>query len=132
MKRPPPTIAAVRGAISVPSDTPRHIRSCTARLLRALLDANRIVPDRIVSAVFTTTPDLESDYPAHAARELGWHDVPLLGAREIKPPGSLARVVRVLLTVRDPGAARLTPVYLDEAATLRPDLGGGAPRARSG
>jgi prephenate dehydrogenase len=126
-----PTIAAVRGAISVPTDTPKAIRVATARLLRALLDANRLTPDRIVSAVFTTTPDLESEYPAHAARELGWHDVPLLGAREIKPPGSLARVVRVLLTVRDPGALRLKPVYLDEAARLRPDLGEAATPRRS-
>jgi monofunctional chorismate mutase len=124
-----PTIAAVRGAISVPADTPRDIRHATARLLRALLEANRLTPDRIVSAVFTTTPDLESDYPAHAARELGWHDVPLLGAREIRPPGSLARVVRVLLTVRDPGALRLEPVYLDEAAKLRPDLSRAVKRA---
>jgi prephenate dehydrogenase len=121
-RRPKPTIAAVRGAISVATDTPRDIRASTARLLRAMLEANRLTPERIVSALFTTTPDLESDYPAHAARELGWHDVPLLGAREIKPPGSIPRVVRVLLTVRDPGAHRLKPVYLGDAAKLRPDL----------
>lgn len=115
-------VAAVRGAISVATDTPRDIRASTARLLRALLEANRLTKDRIVSALFTTTPDLESDYPAHAARELGWRDVPLLGAREIQPPGSLQRVVRVLLTVRDPGVHRLKPVYLGDAQRLRPDL----------
>ena len=130
MQHPTPAIAAVRGAISVPADTPRHIRASTARLLRALLDANDLTPDRIVSALFTTTPDLESDYPAHAARELGWHDVPLLGAREIQPPGALGRVVRVLLTVRDPGSHRLRPVYLGEAARLRPDLIGPSTTAR--
>jgi prephenate dehydrogenase len=117
------SIAAVRGAISVPANDAEEIRGATARLLTALLERNALDVSRIVSAVFTATPDLDADFPAHAARKLGWTDVPLLGAREIDVPGAPARIVRVLLTVSGvaPGR-RLEPVYLDGAAALRPDL----------
>jgi prephenate dehydrogenase len=126
---PVTTIAAVRGAVTVPADTPRAIRASTARLLTALLEINRLEVKQVVSALFTSTPDLDSDYPAHAARRLGWTEVPLLGARELLPPGALPRVVRVLLTVRDvPVGRRLRPAYLGRARALRPDLG----RARLG
>jgi prephenate dehydrogenase len=122
---PPIGIAAVRGAISVERDEPAAIRAATARLLEALAAANRLTPDRIVSALFTSTPDLRSDFPAHSARLLGWGDVPLLGAQEVGVPGAPPRIVRVLVTVRGlaPGE-RLVPVYLDEATRLRPDLTG--------
>jgi prephenate dehydrogenase len=122
---PPIGIAAVRGAISVERDEPAAIRAATARLLEALAAANRLTPDRIVSALFTSTPDLRSDFPAHSARLLGWGEVPLLGAQEVAVPGAPPRIVRVLVTVRgvEPGE-RLTPVYLDEATRLRPDLAG--------
>lgn len=117
------TIAAVRGAIQVRTNRAEDIRDATARLLGALLAVNRFTRDQIVSAVFTATPDLDADFPAHAARRLGWTDVPLLGAVEIGVPGALPRVVRVLLTVRDvPRKVRLEPVYLDGAELLRPDL----------
>jgi prephenate dehydrogenase len=120
---PPIGIAAVRGAISVERDEPAAIRAATARLLEALAAANRLTPDRIVSALFTSTPDLTSDFPAHSARLLGWGDVPLLGAQEVGVPGAPPRIVRVLVTVRGlaPGE-RLVPIYLDEATRLRPDL----------
>jgi prephenate dehydrogenase len=117
------TIAAVRGAIQVRANRAEEIRDATARMLGALLALNRFTRDQIVSAVFTATPDLDADFPAHAARRLGWTDVPLLGAVEIGVPGALPRVVRVLLTVRDvPHKVRLEPVYLDGAELLRPDL----------
>jgi len=107
----------------VPANTARDIQERTARLLTALVEANGLDPARIVSAVFTTTADLDADFPAHAARRLGWTDVPMLNAREIPVPGSMPRVVRVLLTVSGvaPGT-RLRPAYLDGAAALRPDL----------
>ena len=124
--RPPTLIAAVRGAVPVKANTAAAIRTATARLLNQLVKVNRLSPDRIVSALFTTTADLDADFPAHAARRLGWSDVPMLHAREIPVPGSMPRVVRVLLTVRDlPVRTRLEPVYLDEAARLRPDLAAG-------
>jgi prephenate dehydrogenase len=130
---PRTTVAAVRGAISVRANRAADIRDATARLLQALLERNALRPDRIVSAVFTATPDLTADFPAHAARRLGWTDVPLLGAVELDVPGAPARIVRVLLTLRDvPLGARLVPVYLDRAALLRPDLAGLPTAARPG
>lgn len=117
------TIAAVRGAISVRANRAPLIREATARLLEAMVAQNAIAPERVVSALFTTTPDLTADFPAHAARRIGWTNVPLLGAVELAVPGAPRRIVRVLLTLRDvPVGATLTPVYLDEAARLRPDL----------
>lgn len=123
---PRTTVAAVRGAISVSANRAAAIREATARLLETLLTRNALTPDRVVSALFTATPDLTADFPAHAARRLGWTDVPLLGAVELAVPEAPRRIVRVLLTVRDvPRGARLIPVYLDGAAALRPDLVGG-------
>ena len=113
-------IAAVRGAIQVPANRAEAIRASTAKLLTALVDRNRLDPARIVSAIFTATPDLNADFPAHAARKLGWTDVPLLGATEVDVPGALPRVVRVLVTLET--SRKLTPVYLDGAEALRPDL----------
>ncbi len=116
-------VAAVRGAITVADNTATAIREATSRLLQTLVERNGLTPDRIVSAVFTATPDLNADFPAHAAQLLGWRDVPLLGAQELAVPGALARVVRVLLTVNDvPAGGPLVPAYLDGAAALRPDL----------
>ncbi|HKQ59358.1 MAG TPA: chorismate mutase, partial [Candidatus Eisenbacteria bacterium] len=120
-------IAAVRGAVPVRANRADEIVAATARLLGTLLEINHLGREQIVSAVFTATDDLDADFPAHAARKLGWTDVPLLNAREIPVPGAMKRVVRVLLTVSGvrPGT-RLQPVYLDQAAGLRPDLTGGA------
>ncbi len=121
----PPTssIAAVRGAISVPKNDAASIRIATSRLVTELIARNGLTPDRIVSAIFTATPDLTADFPAHAARRLGWTDAPLLCAAEIAVPGAPPRIVRVLVTVRDvPRGRKLVPVYLDEAVSLRRDL----------
>ena len=117
------TIAAVRGAISVPANDAGAIRIATSRLVTELIARNGLTPDRIVSAIFTATPDLDADFPAHAARRLGWVDAPLLCATEIAVPGAPPRIVRVLVTVRDvPRDKPLVPVYLDEAVALRRDL----------
>jgi prephenate dehydrogenase len=123
MPHEPTTIAAVRGATTVPMNRASDILEGSTRLLETLMSANSLRVDQIVSALFTCTADLDADFPAHAARRMGWESVPMLCAREIPVPGSLPRVVRVMLTVRVPhhGAA-LTPVYLGEAAALRPDL----------
>src|SRR5437870_4543031 len=130
--QPNPTgIAAVRGAVSVAANDPAEIVGATRRLLEALMAANRFHRAQVVSAIFTATDDLDADFPAHAARQLGWQDVPLLCAREIAVRGSMPRVIRVLLTITGVASGtRLTPVYLGEAARLRPDLAsGGAPGA---
>ena len=131
MSTPATRVAAVRGAIQVPKNHADAIRDSTARLLEALMAKNGLTPVNIVSAIFTATPDLTADFPAHAARRLGWTDVPLLGATEVDVPRALPRIVRVLLTVELGGAkarrgGRLAPVYLDGAEALRPDLARGA------
>jgi len=120
------TIAAVRGAISVRANRAADIREATARLLETMIRRNGLTAEKVVSAVFTATPDLTADFPAHSARRLGWTDVPLLGAVELAVPHAPKRIVRVLLTLRGvPRGVKLIPVYLDEAAALRPDLAGG-------
>jgi chorismate mutase len=114
---------AIRGATTVESDTPEQIRRATRELLETIVDRNGITSADVISAIFTVTHDLTSEFPAHAARELGWLEVPLLCTLEIPVPGSLARCIRVLLHVEsDVPRTGIRHVYLHEARTLRPDL----------
>ena len=84
---------------------------------------NAIAHEDIISAVFSVTDDLRSEFPAHAARELGWADVPLLCTMEIPVPGALGRCIRVLLHAEtDVPRPSLRHVYLRGARVLRPDL----------
>jgi len=87
----------IRGATFAQDDTPEAILAATRELLAALVAANGIATEDVASAFFTTTPDLRSAFPARAARELGWTDVPLLGATEIDHPTAPRRCIRVLL-----------------------------------
>jgi chorismate mutase len=87
----------VRGATFVGEDTPQAILAATRELLAAISHANGIATPDIASAFFTSTPDLRSAFPARAARDLGWTDVPLLGATEVDNPGAPPRCIRVLL-----------------------------------
>jgi chorismate mutase len=114
---------AIRGATTVDSDTPEHIRRATRELLETIVARNEFVSGDVISAIFTVTHDLRSEFPAHAARELGWLDVPLLCTMEIPVPGSLPRCIRVLLHIESARArAEIRHVYLHDARTLRPDL----------
>src|SRR5262245_18315547 len=113
------TIAAVRGAISVRANRTADIREATGRLLETMIRRNGVTADKVLSAVFTATPDLTADFPAHSAHRIGWSVVPLLGAVELAVSGASRRIVRVLLTLREvPRGVRLILVYLDEAAAL--------------
>ena len=114
----------IRGATTVAADEPEAIRLATRELLQEILKENeRMKPEDIASAWFTLTADLCSAYPAQAARELGWEAVPMMCAREIPVPGSLPKVIRVLLHWNtDTPQAEITHVYLREAVKLRPDL----------
>jgi chorismate mutase len=87
----------VRGATFIDEDTPEAILAGTRELLAAVAEANGIATEDIASAFFTSTVDLRSAFPARAARELGWTDVPLLGATEVDKPGAAPRCIRVLL-----------------------------------
>lgn len=119
------TARAIRGATTVDSDSPEEIRHATRELLETIIARNSITSADVISAIFTVTHDLTSDFPAHAARELGWLDVPLLCTLEIPVPGSLPRCIRVLLHVETASSrADLRHVYLHAARALRPDLAG--------
>ena len=115
-------LRGLRGATTASANTSAAILDSTAELLRALQQANGFVPDDVESAIFTSSPDLTADYPARAARTLGWTDVPLLGAQEVAVPGGLPRCIRVLLHFHTAKQAReLKHMYLRDAAKLRPD-----------
>lgn len=117
------TLRAVRGATTVESDDPSLIYDAIRELLDALASLNNIGADDVVSAIFTATSDLHSVFPAAAAREFGWCDVPMLCATEIDVTGAQPRCLRVLLHVeRTSAQPRLVPAYLRAAASLRPDL----------
>lgn len=117
-------VRAIRGAIDVAANTREAIAEATQRLLRAVCDANGVGPETIVSIFFTQTTDLDADYPAAAARAMGWMDVPLLDAQELDVAGGMPRVIRVLLHVEtDRARADIRHVYLGQASGLRPDLG---------
>ena len=106
-------------------DAPAEIRAATRELLEALVQRNALAHDDIISAIFSVTEDLRAEFPAHAARELGWADVPLLCTMEIPVPGALARCIRVLLHAETTmPRAGLRHVYLHGARALRPDLSG--------
>ncbi len=114
---------AVRGATTVPADTAEAIVAATAELLTALMESNAVGPDDIVSLIFTSTPDLTSEFPAAAARALGLAETPLLCATEIAVPGALGSCIRVLMHFSAPSDySGPRPVYLGEARGLRTDL----------
>lgn len=117
-------IRGIRGATSVEADKPEEILAATRELLEEILRANEIEAfDEIVSVIFTTTTDLNSTFPAEAARGVGMKQVPLLCASEIPVPGSLPRCIRVLMHVNtEKKQADVTHVYLREARKLRPDM----------
>lgn len=118
----PQRLYALRGAISVSKDDAQEILSATTELMREIMERNTLVPDCVVSCIFTLTDDLTAEFPAVAARALGFERVPLLCAREIPVPGSLPRVIRVLIHYYAEDGHDAKHVYLGEAATLRADL----------
>jgi chorismate mutase len=117
-------IRGVRGATTVQHDQAEEILEATRGLLCALLEANPgLQPEDLASALFTLTDDLQAAYPARAARQLGWTEVPLMCAREIGVPGGLPKCIRVLLHWNtELPQAQVRHVYLNEAISLRPDL----------
>ncbi len=117
-------VRGIRGATNVPADTPAEVLSATTELLQEILRANDIRTfDEIASAIFTTTSDLTSAFPAEAARALGMKLVPLLCTCEIPVPGSMGRCIRVLLHLNtDRPQSEMVHVYLRDAKRLRPDM----------
>ena len=118
------TVRGVRGATIVEADKSEAILVATQELLQAILEANpSLQTTEIASCIFTVSDDLKMAYPAQAAREMGWGDVPLMCAREIPVPGGLSRCIRVLIHWNtDLSQKEVRHVYLREATSLRPDL----------
>ena len=116
-------VRGIRGAITAQRDTPEAILSATERLLRTIMERNPFALEDIASALFTVTPDLRSEFPAAAARRLGWTAVPLLNFTEVPVPGMLERCIRTLIHINTTlTQTEIVHVYLDGAAVLRPDL----------
>jgi chorismate mutase len=115
---------ALRGAITVEQNEPDAILDATEELVRELMRRNGLEPEHVVSCIFTCTDDLDAAFPAEAARRLGLSAVPLLCAREIAVPGSLPRVIRLMVHCHAEPEAEPRHVYLREAAALRRDLEG--------
>ena len=116
-------VRAVRGATQLDEDTREHMLDRVAELVTDVMSANGLDVDDFISIIFTATSDLVSEFPAYAARQLGFSDVPLVCARELEIDGSMPRVVRLMAHVEtDLPRSDVTHVYLHGAANLRRDL----------
>lgn len=113
---------ALRGATSVDDNTEAAILAGTRELVQAIMERNELAPEQMVSCVFSATTDLNAQFPAVAARDLGLSRVPLLCTQEIDVPGALPRVIRVLLHYYAPQSHEPRHVYLRDARALRADL----------
>lgn len=116
-------VRGVRGAISVDKNEPKEIVKRTEELLVAMVHANKIQVEDIASITFSSTADLNSAFPAVAARKLGWIEVPLFGTLEIDCPTGVPRCIRVLILLNtDLPQHAIKHIYLREAIVLRPDI----------
>jgi len=113
---------ALRGAISVDQNVAGEILDAGEKLIRTILEKNQLQPAQVLSAYFTSTPDLTAAFPATGARRAGFEIVPMLCAQEIPVPSAPVRIIRVMLHVDGTPAVPVHHVYLGEAARLRPDL----------
>lgn len=113
----------IRGAITVDGNSRDAILAATRQLLAVMIRVNDVKPEDVGSAIFTVTRELNAEFPALAARQLGWADVPLLCSYEIEVPGSLPRCVRVMINWNtDKAQSEIVHIYLKNAQELRPDL----------
>jgi chorismate mutase len=119
----PVAVRAVRGATQLDVDDREHMLERVAEMVLDAMEANGLVVDDFISVIFTATSDLVSEFPAYAARQLGFGEVPLLCARELEIAGSMPRVVRMMAHVEtELPRSDITHVYLHGAAALRRDL----------
>jgi len=122
MPRMSERLFAVRGAVQAGANEAGAIVAATSELMRELLERNDLASEALVSCLFTTTEDLDAEFPAVAARNIGLDAVPLLCCREIPVPGSMDRVIRVLMHFYGPIGSTPAHVYLGATQKLRSDL----------
>jgi chorismate mutase len=116
-------VRAVRGAVQVATNDRDEILAGTAELVTEVMGRNELTTDDVISVIFTATGDLDAEFPALAARKLGFQEVPLLCAAEIPVPGAMPRVVRLMMHIEtDKPRSALQHVYLRGAAALRLDI----------
>jgi len=116
-------VRALRGATTIEKNLHKDIVYETKNLLSEIVQANSISKDDIISVIFSTTRDINAAFPAVAAREMGWTDIPLMCTNEMEVPGSLEKCIRVLMHINtDKSNSQLKHIYLKEAKKLRPDL----------
>jgi chorismate mutase len=114
----------IRGATTAAANTAEDILEATEELVKVLIHLNDLNADDIASAIFTTTPDLTAWFPALAARNFGWTEVPMICTHEMAVPGSLQKAVRVLVHVNTTrSASKIRHIYLKGAKQLRPEWG---------
>jgi chorismate mutase len=114
---------AIRGAIQLDSDEREHLLKLTAELISKMMHANNLHTDQLISILFTATPDITSEFPALAARELGLGDVPLMCFVEMNVKSALPRVIRVMINAEsDTPRSEVQHIYLRGAAALRLDI----------
>lgn len=121
----PLRLCGIRGATTVEHNTREAIVAAARELLETLIARNGIVSAHVASALFTTTTDLDAEFPAVAAREIGWDNVALMCGHEMRVPGGLERCLRVLVHLNtDREQSEMQHVYLRGATALRPDVSG--------
>jgi chorismate mutase len=117
------SVRAVRGATQLEADSRDHMLDRVAEMVRDVMESNTLDVGDFISIIFTATSDLHSEFPAYAARQLGFDDIPLICARELEIDGSMPRVVRMMAHIEsDLPRQDITHVYLHGAAALRRDL----------
>ena len=116
-------LRGVRGATTAIANEPEAVRTATKNQLDALTKANALKPGDIAAVIFSSTPDLNAAFPASAARELGWNEVPLFGTQEIDCPTGVPLCIRVLILLNtDKKQHEIQPIYQAGAVVLRPDI----------
>jgi len=113
-------VRGIRGATTAESNTREDVLAATTELMERLIEANSIDADDVAAAFFTTTPDLNAEFPAAAARLMGWTYVALMGASEIDVPDAPPLCIRVLILINtDTPPQQLKNIYLRGATNLR-------------
>jgi chorismate mutase len=122
-RTPVSAVRAIRGAIQLQVDEREHVLSSTRELVSSVLESNSLTAADVISILFTATPDVHSEFPAVAARELGLGDVPLMCTQELDIAGAMPMVIRLMAHVNTTlSREQITHVYLRGAAALRRDL----------
>ena len=117
------SVRAIRGATQASANTAQAIDEATKELLLEIMKENQIIPEEVISVIFTVSPDLNAAFPASSARELGFSEVPLICSVEIDVPGALERTIRIMAHVESSRSkSEIAHVYLGAAKSLRKDI----------